>query len=152
MPPRIGECGLLASPSLYGDLLCGYRPIVEAMVAVKTSIHSLAAQRQNEAQALQEIVALDTGNRLVLTFRTHVLPRHAADAEVESGDSKRHTGMTSGRNTMNGRLPLRERAGLGLEREPGRAGRKSIRGSAGRPDEEKLAAVCGYYNASAIGK
>jgi hypothetical protein len=39
-------------------------------------------------------------------------PRHGADAEIESGDSKRQAGMTSGSDTMNGRLPLRERAGL----------------------------------------
>jgi hypothetical protein len=64
------------------------------MVAIETSIESLAAQLQNET--LKDILARDTIDLLTLTFRTHVLCRHYISPDITSGGSKDHSGMTSG--------------------------------------------------------
>ena len=77
--------------------------VVEAMVAIATSIESLAAQLQNEP--LKEILARDTVDRLALAFRTHVLSRHGIDAVTERPGSKGLSGTICRYDTMTGRLP-----------------------------------------------
>ena len=78
------------------------------MVAIETSIESLAAQLQNET--LKDILARDTVDRLTLTFRTHVLSRHYVDPVIERAGSNGLSGTMSKYDTMTGRLPWRERA------------------------------------------
>ena len=89
-------------------LLFRHRTIVEAMVALEAPIDSFAAKHQNET--LEDILARDTGDRLTLTFRAHVLHCHCARPDIESGGLKCRSGALSGNGTMNGRTPLRERA------------------------------------------
>jgi len=63
------------------------------MVAIETTIESLAAQLQNET--LEEILARDTVDRLTLTFRTHVLRRHYVDPVIERAGSRGLSGTMS---------------------------------------------------------
>jgi hypothetical protein len=79
-----------------------YRAVVEVMVAIETSVQSLAAHPQNET--LKDILARDTVDRLTLTLWTYVLGLHGVAEDIEPAERKSHRGVTVGSAVMNQRL------------------------------------------------
>jgi hypothetical protein len=61
---------------------------MEVMVAIETSIKSLAAHLQNET--LKNILARDTVDRLTLTLWTYVLGLHGVAGNIEPGEREGH--------------------------------------------------------------